>query len=90
VSAVAMLRMCCVCRRIERQGQWRTFSPPVADAVITHGYCPECFIEAMAMIETVIARNDGGRNRNRQAAGGAGALLIAGVGTSAEQWQSCV
>lgn len=90
MSATAMLRMCCVCRRIERQGQWRSLALPVADAVITHGYCPECFVEAMAMIETVIARQGVGNSRNRQTAGVASALLVAGNGTSAEQWQSCV
>ena len=90
MNAAVMLRMCCVCHRIERQGQWRSLALPAADAVITHGYCPECFVEAMAMIETVIARQGAGNSRNRQTAGVAGALLGAGAGTSAEQWQSCV
>ena len=84
-----MVRMCCVCRRVERQGQWRSLALPVPDAVVTHGYCPECFVEAMAMIETVIAEHGASNSRNRQAPGAADALSIAGGATFAGQWQPC-
>ncbi len=90
MSAVAMVRRCCVCRRVERQGQWRSLALQVPEAVVTHGYCPEGFVEAMAMIETVMARQGAGNSRNRQTAGVAGALLVAGNETSAEPWVPCV
>ena len=86
MRARAMVRMCCVCRRVERHGQWGALALPVPDAVVTHGYCPECFVEAMAMIETVIAEHGASNSRNRQAAD---ALSLAGGATFAGQWQPC-
>ncbi len=49
-----MMRMCCVCNKVEQGGHWqRCPSLPEAEPV-THGYCPECFIEAMVEIEEFI------------------------------------
>lgn len=49
-----MTRVCCVCNKVEQGGQWQANrSLPVSEPV-THGYCPECYIGAMAEIEEFI------------------------------------
>ena len=50
----AMTRMCCVCNKIEQGGEWRPFRPLVAAELVTHGYCPQCFVSAMAEVEDYI------------------------------------
>lgn len=52
-----MIRMCCVCQRVEQGREWRYVETLAADAQVTHGYCPQCFVQAMADIETVIGKN---------------------------------
>lgn len=49
-----MIRVCCVCRRIETNGTWETRTCLPDHQWITHGYCPECFAEAMAEVEVLV------------------------------------
>jgi hypothetical protein len=49
-----MRRVCCVCHKTLSNGSWQHVAA-VADEPVTHGYCPECFAEAMAEIQAVIA-----------------------------------
>lgn len=49
-----MRRMCCVCHKTYSNGAWRHM-PVAIDEPVTHGYCPECFAEAMAEMQSVIA-----------------------------------
>lgn len=46
-----MMRKCCVCHKVEQGGEWRTRFPLVDDNLMTHGYCPQCFVVALAEIE---------------------------------------
>ncbi|WP_310600988.1 hypothetical protein [Desulfobulbus sp.] len=46
-----MIRICCVCHRVERQGTWHAGLFLAEHQRLTHGYCPDCFAEAMAEIE---------------------------------------
>ncbi len=50
-----MRRICCVCQRIEQEGEWRSALFLSVDEMVTHGYCPECFDEAMAEIEELVS-----------------------------------
>jgi hypothetical protein len=45
-----MMRMCCVCHKVEREGAWESVACLPENELVTHGYCPECFVEAMAEI----------------------------------------
>jgi hypothetical protein len=49
-----MRRICCVCQRIEQEGEWRSALFLSVDEMVTHGYCPECFDEAMAAVEELM------------------------------------
>ena len=49
-----MTRMCCVCNKVEQGGQWRANRTLPDSEPVTHGYCPECYIGAMAEIEEFI------------------------------------
>ena len=40
-----MIRKCCVCHRIERKGEWLAGCILAGHEPLTHGYCPDCFIE---------------------------------------------
>lgn len=46
-----MLKICCVCGKIEHEGIWMTGSVTTNKIPVTHGYCPFCFQEAMAQLE---------------------------------------
>jgi hypothetical protein len=49
-----MRRVCCVCQRIEQEGEWLSALFLSVDEMVTHGYCPECFDEAMAEVEELV------------------------------------
>ncbi len=51
---MALIRMCCVCHRVEQEGGWRQVSELSVDAVVSHGYCPDCFAEVMMEIRAAI------------------------------------
>lgn len=54
-----MVKICCVCNRVEQAGSWTYNGYYYEDVRTTHGYCPSCFNEAMAEIERyVAARHD--------------------------------
>lgn len=46
-----MMRVCCVCHKVERDGAWDSVTCFPENELVTHGYCPECFDEAMAEID---------------------------------------
>lgn len=45
-----MKRMCCVCQRTERGGEWWLLPAPAEAETVTHGYCPDCHAQVMAEI----------------------------------------
>ena len=49
-----MIRMCCVCRKVEQGGRWWQRSGLSQEEFISHGYCPECFTKAMTEIQGFI------------------------------------
>jgi len=49
-----MIRMCCVCRKVEQEGRWRQGAELFRKEFVTHGYCPECFAAAMTEIQGFI------------------------------------
>lgn len=49
-----LTRMCCVCHKIEQEGEWLFASSLSENALLTHGYCPSCFAEAMAEVEDAL------------------------------------
>lgn len=55
-----MRRICCVCQRIEQEGEWRSVLLLAEDELVTHGYCPECFEEAMAEVAELVGEWAGG------------------------------
>ncbi|MCL2458813.1 MAG: hypothetical protein FWF31_08225 [Desulfobulbus sp.] len=46
-----MIRVCCVCHRVERQGKWHGGLFGAERQRLSHGYCPGCFTGVMAEIE---------------------------------------
>lgn len=75
-----MRRMCCVCQRTERDGEWLPVPAQADDEPVTHGYCPECYALVMAEIRRTIAE----RMRMRQAG------QLGGWGSSLGAEASCV
>jgi hypothetical protein len=76
-----MIRMCCVCQRVEQGQEWRSADTLSSDTEVTHGYCPQCFAGAMAELEQVA-----GRRRLPVVSPGNGAGLSGNRGP----WQPCV
>ena len=73
-----MRRICCVCQRIEQEGEWRSDLFLSEDQMVTHGYCPECFGEAMAEVEELMGE------------GVTGAQPLSGWSTMQGQENRCV
>jgi hypothetical protein len=46
----AMKRVCCVCRRVEQDGQWLK-NPVSAQQRVSHVYCPLCYEDLMDEID---------------------------------------
>ncbi|MBN1676013.1 MAG: hypothetical protein JXR37_33525 [Kiritimatiellae bacterium] len=55
---------CCTCHRVRAGDAWE-IRPDIVDAVISHGYCPTCYEEALRRVKTVASetstRQTGGR-----------------------------
>lgn len=73
-----MMRVCCVCHKVERDGSWESVACFPGNELVTHGYCPECFDEAMAEIDGVAG------------ALVAGGLTSPGWAAMRGQWDRCV
>ncbi len=50
-----MTRMCCVCAKVEHEGQWRLGHRPSKNERVTHGYCPRCYLKVMEDINRFIS-----------------------------------
>ncbi len=49
---MSLLIKCCECQRIRLNNAWiPEHEVPVADALFSHGYCPECLDKMMAQVE---------------------------------------
>lgn len=60
-----MTRVCCVCERVEQGNRWASDYTFSSDERVTHGYCPSCFLVAMAEIAEFVEQKHGlGHNRN--------------------------
>ncbi|WP_028579755.1 hypothetical protein [Desulfogranum japonicum] len=46
-----MVTLCCVCGRIEQRGEWLDTSDLADNELVSHGYCPDCFNEAIQNID---------------------------------------
>ncbi len=42
-----MIKVCCVCSKVERNGDWLADTFTLSAEPITHGYCPVCYEDAM-------------------------------------------
>jgi len=50
-----MVVQCCVCKRIRVEDNWVGVANPESIArTASHGYCPTCFVEALAERRTLI------------------------------------
>jgi len=47
---IDVVKVCCVCRKMEQQGQWLSNYPPSLHRV-SHVYCPSCFAELMDRLD---------------------------------------
>ena len=45
-----MTTVCCVCRRIRGEQGWLERRRSQDEGRLSHGYCPECYRQAMAML----------------------------------------
>jgi len=47
-----MIKVCCVCRRVQRGATWVMAGEgrSTAGEQVTHGYCPHCFEEFMTFL----------------------------------------
>lgn len=45
-----MKRVCCVCRKVEHEGQWYEYSVATVRSV-SHVYCPHCYQDLMDEID---------------------------------------
>ncbi len=52
---VAMIRVCCVCRKVEKKGQWITTLSSTLQKV-SHVYCPICYEDVLDKIERYALR----------------------------------
>ncbi|WP_456385152.1 hypothetical protein [Desulfolithobacter sp.] len=55
-----MVKICCACQRTELGGIWVEGVVLPVDERLTHGYCPECFAEAMENLQVFIAAQQSG------------------------------
>ncbi|MCX7934187.1 MAG: hypothetical protein N3A66_02885 [Planctomycetota bacterium] len=51
-----MVRVCCVCHRLQRDGEW-VMAPLPVDELPTHGYCPQCAANAWREIKLMLYRD---------------------------------
>ena len=42
-----MTTMCCICRRVEEEGAWKSSAECTCRGQLSHGYCPTCFAAVM-------------------------------------------
>ena len=42
-----MTKICCVCSKVEQNGDWLAGCVISTGEQLTHGYCPACYEEAM-------------------------------------------
>lgn len=53
-----MIVQCCLCKKVRQGKQWVIANPSdLADAHVSHGYCPACAAQAFAEIRALIGGN---------------------------------
>ena len=51
-----MIRVCCVCKRVQQEdGSWQS-TPLPTGALPTHGYCPACAVHARAELRRILQK----------------------------------
>ncbi len=45
-----MVTQCCVCSKIEQNGEWVCQQNLPGNELVSHGYCPDCFIKALQVL----------------------------------------
>ncbi|WP_457574204.1 hypothetical protein [Desulfolithobacter sp.] len=65
-----MVKICCSCQRTELGNTWMAGIVLPADERLTHGYCPECFAEAMENLQAFIAQHQPGAGAKCQGSTG--------------------
>lgn len=58
-----MLRVCCVCNKVEQDNRWAADYSYTGKERVTHGYCPSCYVVAMAEIAVFIEQKHGLEHR---------------------------
>lgn len=56
-----MIKVCCVCKRMQSADRWVTATLSEKD-MVTHGYCPVCFEVVMEEIEAYMSAHGTERN----------------------------
>lgn len=46
-----MIRMCCVCRKVENKGNWQDQPEAATEKKVSHVYCPPCYEDLMDEID---------------------------------------
>lgn len=58
-----MVKKCCVCRMVKCKDKWDRPKDSFKDEQVSHGYCPSCFVDAMARIVDHSQLRSAGLNR---------------------------
>ena len=53
-----MTKVCCVCSKVEQDGDWITDCVTSAMEQFTHGYCPACFDDEMENLSRIFNRKN--------------------------------
>jgi len=49
-----MTKICCVCRKVEQNGDWHAEYVLSTADLLTHGYCPTCYDDAMEDLGRIV------------------------------------
>ncbi len=49
-----MTKICCVCSKVEEDGDWITDCVTSATKRFTHGYCPACYDDVMEDLGRIV------------------------------------
>ena len=52
-----MLTVCCSCNRVKEQEAWVVNYRDPTDDPVSHGYCPDCYVEIMDELSVAFGRD---------------------------------
>ncbi len=57
-----MLTVCCSCNRVKEQEAWVINYRDPSNDPVSHGYCPDCYVEIMDELSVVFGRDKRSRS----------------------------